>query len=141
MVQDDLPFPKSPKDRRKKKRPIYHFDGPTFIRYRDGKRLSTQLDRAREWALEWSLNQRATKGPDPMKWDWFTVEQCVRALGYPMGSMASIDAKLRDLRKPKFGRFLSLSRERSKGLWERLVIPPPMEDDAQELTSQPGVFK
>jgi hypothetical protein len=108
----------------------YHFDGPTYRRHRDGVRLSTQLDKVREWALEWSnlQNRRFWRLGGANHWAWFTLEQIATATGYPPASIPSISSALRDMRKPRHGKFLLLARFRERGLWEYLLIPPELED-------------
>ncbi len=76
------------------------FDGRTFVLPRDGERLKVQLNafltvmRDGQWHQLWELND---------------------VTGYPE---ASISARLRDLRKPRFGGWIVERRYVSKGLWE-----------------------
>jgi hypothetical protein len=64
------------------------FDGETFDKAVDGSRLRRQLNSVRT-----------------LMWDeqWRTLSQIALGLGYPE---ASISARLRDLRKPKFGGYV-----------------------------------
>lgn len=81
------------------------FDGETFSQERDGQRLTFQLDRVREWAL---------------RQEWFTLAGAHEALGYPE---ASISARLRDLRKQRFGAYMVSRVYRDNGLFEYRVRP------------------
>lgn len=78
------------------------FDGETYDVARDGFRLSSQLNRVRM-----------------VMWDgeWRTLRQIQAACG---GSEASISARLRDLRKTRFGAHTVSKRvvEGTTGLWE-----------------------
>ena len=76
------------------------FDGKTFDRARDGGRLQAQFKRVRDLMLDGQ---------------WRTLEQLSEATGDPQ---ASVSARLRDLRKPKFGAHTVLRRYVRKGLWE-----------------------
>jgi hypothetical protein len=51
---------------------------------------------------------------------WWTLPQLAAATGYPE---ASISARIRDLRKPKFGGHTVERRHVSKGLWEYRLCP------------------
>jgi hypothetical protein len=79
------------------------FDGLTFDPALDLERLESQLGRV----------YRCLKGGR-----WFTLSELQTAVG---GSEAGISARLRDLRKTKFGGHQVLRRRRgdpAKGLWE-----------------------
>jgi hypothetical protein len=65
----------------------YQFDGETIEAARDNGRLTVQLNEVRRICS----NEQ-----------WWTLAELARATGYPE---ASISARLRDLRKPKFGRW------------------------------------
>ena len=80
------------------------FDGSTYER-RDAARLVPQLERVR--------NLMADGG-------WRTLEEISRAAGAPQ---ASVSARLRDLRKEKFGGFRVETRRRLGGTWESRVSP------------------
>lgn len=76
------------------------FDGETFDKERDGKRLWTELAAVRQHML---------------RSDWRTLAEVAGWLGYPE---ASVSARLRDLRKAKFGGWNVERRYVSRGLWE-----------------------
>lgn len=82
------------------------FDGETYDRAIDGPRLKGQLDRVRAYMRAHS---------------WVTLEDLQRACG---GSQAALSARVRDLRKAKFGGFDVERRRRSDGLWEYRIAPP-----------------
>ena len=65
----------------------YQFDGETIEAARDNGRLTIQLVEVRRLMVPGA---------------WWTLAELARATGYPE---ASISARLRDLRKPKFGGF------------------------------------
>lgn len=75
------------------------FDGRTFSPAEDGERLTTQLERVRE---------RMADGR------WWTIAELTAAVG---GSEAGVSARIRDLKKARFGAF-NIERERVEGgLW------------------------
>jgi hypothetical protein len=82
------------------------FDGETFDPERDGPRLTGQLRAVYEamsdgeWHSLWSLS------------------------GPVNGSDAAISARLRDLRKPKFGGYRVERRYVTNGVWEYRLLPP-----------------
>ncbi len=83
------------------------FDGITYDRKLDRPRLQHQID-----ALKLYLSQDG---------GWHTLESLSGNLGYPM---QSISARLRDLRKPKFGGY-EIARRRvpgQRGLWEYSLV-------------------
>lgn len=89
------------------------FDGKTYSEKHDKKRLAHQLSDVRRFMLDGK---------------WRTLREIQEALGYPQ---ASISARLRDLRKDKFGAFEVARRRRgpaSLGLFEYQVRTQP--DDA-----------
>jgi hypothetical protein len=75
-------------------------DGESFSRERDGARLNKQ---AQDVFNFMSLGR------------WSTLREISKATGHPE---ASVSARLRDLRKPKFGGFTVERRALSKGLWQ-----------------------
>jgi len=81
------------------------FDGETYSRELDGERLLTQLDRVREAMLRWPR--------------WWTLSELQGVAG---GSQAGISARVRDLRKKKFGKFRGGHRRREGGLWEYRIV-------------------
>ncbi len=91
---------------------IAQFDGKTFDQKLDRKRLNSQLSlvMARMSDAKWRTLQEIKAGIPGVDY------------GTPIpGSEASISARLRDLRKVKFGGFVIERRRRgdgAKGLWE-----------------------
>lgn len=82
------------------------FDGLTYSPALDSARLTSQLDRVRYLMLDGN---------------WRTLDQIKERAG---GTDASVSARLRDLRKPRFGGFTVERRRVSGGLFEyRLVVP------------------
>lgn len=80
------------------------FDGKTFVRARDRERLAAQLTAVRRFMSDGQ---------------WRLLAEIAAATGAPE---ASISARLRDLRKPKFG---GLTVERDyvgDGLWQYRVL-------------------
>lgn len=100
------------------------FDGATFDPTEDGERLSRQLLAVRSLMLDGR---------------WRTFVQIQEGIG--MGTEAAISARLRDLRKPRFGAYEVLRRRvpGTKGLHEYRVVPPallpgePCRLDASEV--------
>lgn len=87
------------------------FDGETYERSEDRERLYTQLRRVRSVLLE-------NRGV------WFTLEELSK-IAY--ASEASVSARLRDLRKKKFGSY-TIERSRvpgGNGLHKYRMPPPP----------------
>ena len=85
-------------------------DGETFDEARDGTRLTGQ--HAAVYAL--MQDQR-----------WRTLGQISEVVS---GSEAGVSARLRDLRKNKFGNFKVERRHIQRGLWEYRVLPPLPKD-------------
>lgn len=84
-------------------------DGDTFDPVRDTVRLNRQATH---------IFQFLTKEPG-----WHTLTDIARATGHPE---ASVSARLRDLRKPRFGGSTverRLARSDDSGLWEYRLIP------------------
>lgn len=77
-----------------------HFDGATYEPALDHDRLSTQLER---------VKARMSNG------DWYRLSTLAALCG---GSEAAISARVRDLRKPRFGGYSILRRRVDGGLWE-----------------------
>jgi hypothetical protein len=78
------------------------FDGPTYSPKLDGKRLASQLQRVRLYMIAGH---------------WHTLDQIIENCG---GTTASISARLRDLRKTRFGGY-TVERRRvddAPGFWE-----------------------
>lgn len=85
--------------------PILHFDGATFQPERDGKRLTQQHCRVK------ALMRDGV---------WRTLSQIAEATGDPE---ASVSARLRDLRKEKFGSNTIEREYVSRGLFRyRLLV-------------------
>lgn len=85
--------------------PQEQFDGATFDAAQDGSRLSSQLNATRELMLDG---------------EWRNLAQIALALrkrGLHV-TEASISARLRDLRKAKFGGYSVVRRRLLGGLWE-----------------------
>lgn len=90
------------------------FDGITFDEPRDGNRLRAQFNRV--WAV--MADQ-----------EWHIPAELKRSTG---DEWASISARLRDFRKPKFGGHEVKREFVSKGLWRyRLVVSRPESAPAQ----------
>lgn len=88
------------------------FDGNTYVRVQDHKRLTTQLGRV----------YSALYGGR-----WRTLDELSSATGSPQ---ASISARLRDLRKAKFGAHLIERRPRglrTQGLFEYRMVPQQLD--------------
>jgi len=82
------------------------FDGATYDHERDHDRLTAQLDAVRMFM--WDS-------------DWHTLDQIATAVGHPP---ASVSARLRDLRKSKFGGFIVDRQYVERGLFQyRLRVP------------------
>ena len=85
------------------------FDGSTYDPLLDATRLKSQLERVR------ALMQDG---------QWRTLGEIQAFAG---GSESALSARLRDLRKPRFGAWIVDRRRIRKGtcgLWEYRVIPP-----------------
>jgi hypothetical protein len=83
------------------------FDGDTYDKTLDEERLGSQLDRVISFMADGN---------------WHDLDEVVAESG---GTHASISARLRDLRKPKFGGYTVLSRRVGSakfGYWQYLVI-------------------
>ena len=78
------------------------FDGKTYERAKDHPRLMTQLERVRYILTT----------PTEKRW---TLRELADAIGAPE---ASISARIRDLRKGKFGGYEVKHNRRDGGLWE-----------------------
>jgi len=75
-----------------------HFDGETYDKS-DQDRLRSQLERVRKLMSDGK---------------WHTLGSISIELGYPE---ASVSARLRDLRKPKFGGHTVERKHMGRGLW------------------------
>lgn len=76
------------------------FDGSTYSHERDGQRLMTQLERVLAFMQDGS---------------WHTLREIAEKVG---GSEASVSARCRDLRKPKWGGHTVERRHIKNGLFE-----------------------
>ena len=87
------------------------FDGKTFDPALDGVRLSGQLERIRDIMVEAAPR-------------WLTLQDLKFMTDYPE---TSISARLRDLRKDKFGGYIvNRRRKAGAGTWEySLELPKP----------------
>ena len=79
------------------------FDGETFVAERDGDRLRCQLVDVRTLMADGK---------------WRTLSEIACGCGYPDSSIPGISARLRDLRKLKFGAHTVERRYLHNGLWE-----------------------
>jgi hypothetical protein len=75
------------------------FDGVTYSEELDGPRLSSQLERVRRLLSDGR---------------WRSIAAVARICG---GSESGISARIRDLRKPKFGSLLIERKRIEGGLW------------------------
>lgn len=76
------------------------FDGKTYNEERDGERLTKQIDR-----VEWYMKDGK----------WRTLREIATVVG---GSESSVSARLRDLRKERFGSRNVERRYAGNGIWE-----------------------
>jgi hypothetical protein len=76
------------------------FDGRTFVQARDGERLGKQMT-----AVLGALGEGG----------WWTLEGLSRATGAPE---ASVSARIRDLKKARFGSHKIESQYVRRGLWQ-----------------------
>lgn len=83
------------------------FDGATFNEETDGGRLKAQLARVKNLMLDGQ---------------WRTLGEIEMLTGYPQ---ASISARLRDLRKDRFGSYRVDRRRIGAGLYQYRVDPKP----------------
>lgn len=100
------------------------FDGDTFSQEHDGARLATLLEAVKDLMSDGQ---------------WRTLAEIQGTLG--RGTEASISARLRDLRKPKFGAHETERQRRGDpgdGLWEYRVLlnPNPPSPDAITTTTK-----
>ena len=80
------------------------FDGATFDQGRDGSRLTAQFNRVLDLMRDGQ---------------WRTLEQIAAATGDPA---PSVSARLRDMRKPRFGSHAVNRRYVRRGLFEYQVV-------------------
>jgi hypothetical protein len=102
-----------------------YFDGVTYDPERDRERLKTLLERV----FAYMLDRR-----------WHTLAEIMTYCG---GSEASVSARLRDLRKPRFGSH-GVERRRHAtrpGLWEYRLVPARAELQADLFGEAPKQIK
>ena len=87
----------------------FYFDGKTYVPVRDKTRLKKQLDSVLELMLDGQ---------------WRTLCVIAAAVGAPE---ASVSARLRDLRKERFGGYLVERKFVLRGLWMYRVLKPGLE--------------
>jgi hypothetical protein len=90
-----------------------HFDGTTYDPPKDHKRLTKQLERVYEVV-------KAGK--------WYTLAEISAITGDPEGS---ISARLRDLRKSKFGSH-DIRKKREGNTFSYTCLPPQETEDNQQ---------
>jgi hypothetical protein len=83
---------------------LEQFDGATYNEARDGARLRSQLERVKAALSDGQ---------------WWTLAQLARASG---GSEASVSARLRDLRKDRFGAHVIERQHVECGLWSYRMV-------------------
>lgn len=81
-----------------------HFDGATYEPARDEKRLSGQLERVRE-----AMSDGA----------WWTLDRLTARVG---GTTPAVSARIRDLRKPRFGAHKVERKSLGHGLFAYRVV-------------------
>ncbi len=81
------------------------FDGSTYAPARDEKRMTAHLKRVHDLMVDRQ---------------WRSLNAIVNATG---GSQAGVSARLRDLRKEKFGGFVIERKHISGGLWLYRMAP------------------
>ncbi len=84
--------------------PVGRFDGETYEPARDRDRLNFQLDRVRKLMADGQ---------------WRTLKNIAKNVG---GSEASVSARLRDLRKDRFGGMSVTRRYVRQGIFEYQVV-------------------
>ena len=96
-------------------------DGETFDQARDGKRLNKQQRAVTEVMLDGK---------------WRTLKHIAMTIGAPE---SSVSARLRDLRKPRYGGYIVERRYISNGLFEYRVLPPPEPTQQEIVYSDPRI--
>jgi hypothetical protein len=87
------------------------FGGDTYDRERDKTRLFRQLGDVKRAVIDGK---------------WHTLPELSALTGHPE---ASVSARLRDLRKDKFGGYTVVREYVSDGLWRyRMIVPRPVQD-------------
>jgi hypothetical protein len=107
LLDNILPTSALKPTRRLRTRP--DFDGATYDPQQDHTRLTGQLDRVRALLSDGK---------------WRTLPDIHRLCG---GSTQGVSARIRDLRKQKFGANTVEHRRITGGLWEYRMVPKPKE--------------
>lgn len=94
------------------------FDGSTYDPAHDRARLMTQVEAVLQFATV------------AMGGDWFTLPYAAKLLSIPE---RSVSARLRDLRKAKFGAWNVERRRVSGGLWQYRVTGEPGDGVPQRV--------
>lgn len=84
--------------------PVGRFDGETYNHAQDGERLNAQLQRVRDLMKDGR---------------WRTLSEIAAATHDPE---SSVSARLRDLRKERFGKHTVDRRRKSRGLYEYRLV-------------------
>lgn len=79
------------------------FDGATFNQVRDGERLTSELERVKELMLDGK---------------WRTLAEIAKHVHGNEAHTTGISARLRDLRKPRFGGFKVERQYVIDGVWQ-----------------------
>lgn len=94
---------------------LHRFDGTTYQPARDSRRLSKQWERVRDLMLDGR---------------WRTLRQIADATNCPE---ASVSARLRDLRKPRFGGYTVERKAQPNGLHlYRVPVGQPVDEPKHE---------
>lgn len=89
-----------------------NFDGTTYDPVRDGERLGRQLDRVRDLMMDG---------------EWRTLREIAKMV---QGSEAGVSARLRDLRKDKFGGYIIKRFFMGNGIHSyQLKKPEPLQKE------------
>lgn len=92
-------------------RELWRFDGETYVAERDGERLGAQLVAVRDALLDHR---------------WHTLADLALAA---RASEASVSARIRDLRKRRFGAYVVEREYVARGLWRYRI---PLTSDAHK---------
>lgn len=84
---------------------MHHFDGVTYQPVRDQVRLNAQLTRVLEVVMDGK---------------WHSLRELSTLTGDPE---SSVSARLRDLRKPRFGAYMVERNYVGNGLWAYRLVP------------------
>jgi len=108
---------------------IYRFDGKTYDKHLDYNRLKSQLSKVFHAMLDGR---------------WHTLEDLVDIV--ESGTVASVSARLRDLRKFKFGAYLIRTKRNDEGLWKyKLALDengsPCINHEMRDVFRDPNTHK